>query len=433
VIGATINQDGILHVKATRVGSDTFLSHIIQLVEEAQGSKVPIQALADKITGIFVPAIIIISALSFVAWMKVSGDFVKSLATAIAVVVIACPCALGLATPTALMVGSGMGAKNGILIRKGEAIQTIKDAKIVVFDKTGTITKGKPEVQDFVTSIATAKFLAIAASMENNSDHPLARAVVEYAGLKKYLAVSSFKAIGGKGVEGKIAKARIVIGNALLMKEEGISTKAIDSQIARFQQSGFTAVIVAENKKAIGAIAIADAIKEDSARAIAYLNKQGYQTVMLTGDHKATANAIAQKAGISKVISEVLPEEKARQVAELQKQGAVIFVGDGINDAPALKQANVGIAMGTGTDIAIEVGDIVLTKGSLVGVVQAIQLSKATFNKIKQNLFWAFAYNVVAIPLAVSGMLSPVVAEMAMALSSVTVVVNANLLRRTRI
>ena len=433
VIGATINQDGILYVKATKIGKDTFLSHIIDLVEEAQGTKVPIQKLADKITRVFVPTILVISTLTFFSWLLISGDLSRSLGIGIAVLVIACPCALGLATPTALMVGSGMGAKNGILIRKGEAIQTMKEVKIVVFDKTGTITKGKPEVTNIYTTGKEKYLLEITASLEKLSEHPISRAIVSKANLSKYKAVKNFKVLRGRGLTGIINKKEILIGNQTLMNEQKINLKDYIKKINEFEEMGRTTIIISENKKVIGIIGVADAIKEDSVQAIARLKKQGYKTVMITGDNERTAKAIADEVGIDHVIANVLPGDKAKKVEELQKKGMVAFVGDGINDAPALKQANVGIAMGTGTDIAIEAGDIVLAKGSLVGVVQAINLSKATFSKIKQNLFWAFAYNTIAIPLAIAGVLHPVMAEIAMALSSITVVTNANLLRRKKI
>ena len=427
VIGATINQDGILYVKASKVGSDTFLAHIIQLLEETQSSKIPIQKLADQITSIFVPVILLITLFTFFNWWYFT-DLNRAISTGVAVLVIARPCALGLATPTALMVGSGMGAKNGILIRKGEAIQTMKEVKIVVFDKTGTITKGKPEVREVF-----GEGLEIAASLEKLSEHPIAKSIVNYANLKKYKDVKNFKVLRGRGVEGTINGKKIVIGNSTLMKENKILLSKFEDALYKFENSGYTTMIIAENKKAIGAIGVADAVKDDSKEAIALLNKAGYKTVMITGDNERTAKAIAREVGISDVIANVLPEEKAMKVKELQLQGFVAFIGDGINDAPALKQANVGIAIGTGTDIAIEAGDIVLAKGSLVDVVKAINLSKATFSKIKQNLFWAFAYNTIAIPLAIGGVLHPVVAEIAMALSSITVVTNANLLRRKKI
>ena len=434
VIGATINQDGILYIKATKIGKDTFLSHIIELVEEAQGTKVPIQRLADKITNIFVPTILILAFLSFLGWMIFSGDISKAVGVGVTVLVIACPCSLGLAVPIALMVGSGMGAKRGILIRKGEAIQTMKEVKIIVFDKTGTITKGKPEVTDIKTLNTTEKeLLLISASLEKLSEHTIAKAIVIKANLKNYKKVTNFKVLRGRGVEGKIGKNNILIGNQTLMKERKADLTKIKKIVEEYENEGKTTMIISKNKKVIGVIAVADAIKEDSRQAIRRLNEAGYKTVMITGDNERTARAIAKQVGIKEVIANVLPEDKAKKVEELQKKGFVAFVGDGINDAPALKQANVAIAMGTGTDIAIEVGDIVLANGSLTGVVQSINLSKATFRKIKQNLFWAFAYNIIAIPLAVGGVLHPVIAEIAMALSSITVVTNANLLRRARI
>ena len=435
VIGATINQDGILYIKATKIGKDTFLAHIIKLVEEAQGTKVPIQKLADKITSVFVPSILVLALLSFVLWSVFTGEISKSLGVAISVLVIACPCALGLAVPTALMVGSGMGSKRGILIRKGEAIQTMKQVKIIVFDKTGTITKGKPEVTNIkvVEGIKESSLLETAASLEKLSEHPIARAIIQKANLKKYKSVRDFKILRGRGVEGKIGNKFIVIGNRTLMKEKKISIKILEKEIRSFENSGKTGMIVSISGKAIGAIAVADAIKEDSIQAIKQLNSQGYRTLMITGDNERTAEAIAFQVGIKEIIANVLPEDKVKKVEELQEKGMVAFVGDGVNDAPALKQANVGIAMSSGSDIAIEAGDLVLVQNSLMGVVQAINLSKATFRKIKQNLFWAFGYNVIAIPVAVAGLLNPIIAEIAMALSSISVVTNANLLRRAKI
>ncbi len=432
VIGATINQDGILHVKATKVGKDTFLSNIIKLVEEAQSTKVPIQKIADKITNIFVPTILALALFTFLAWLFIlKADLGLAVGIGIAVLVIACPCALGLAVPISLTVGSGMGAKRGILIRNGEAIQTMKEVNTIVFDKTGTITKGDFSVVDME---GEGNFLELAAALEKSSAHPIAKAIVEEAGLKKYPKVTAFKTVRGKGIRGIINKKTILVGNELLIKEHKIPMTAKWSKIIRgYEEKGQTTMIIALNKKIIGAIAVADSIKEDSVRAIKRLNKLEFRTVMLTGDNEKTAQAIAKQVGIKDVVSQVLPGDKKSKIEELQKKGFVAFVGDGINDAPALKQSNVGIAIGTGTDIAIEAGDIVLAKGDITGVVQAINLSNATFRKIKQNLFWAFFYNAVAIPLAMGGVLSPVVAEFAMALSSITVISNANLLRRKRI
>lgn len=433
VIGATINQDGVLYLRATKVGSDTMLAHIIALVEEAQGTKVPIQKLADKVTNVFVPVILGVAFLTFLNWWYFTGELSRALGVGISVLVIACPCALGLAVPIALVVGSGMGAQRGILIRKGEAIQTMKQVTTIVFDKTGTITKGVPEVIGFVATSKKSYVLERAFSLERLSEHPLARAVVAYAPGIKPLNVRGFKAIPGRGVEGWIGTNHYLIGNRALMRERDVRIGSLEKEIAEFEGVGTTVLIVAEQKKALGAFALADAIKDDSREAIRVLKELGFRTVMLTGDNRPTAEKIAARVGIDAVIAEVLPADKAAQVERLQKEGFVAFVGDGMNDAPALKQANVGIAMGTGTDIAIEAGDIVLVKGSLTGVVQAIRLSKATFRKIKQNLFWAFAYNVIAIPLAIGGVLSPLIAELAMALSSVSVVTNANLLRTARV
>ena len=433
VIGATINQDGVLFVRATKIGKDTFLSHIIELVEEAQGTKIPIQKFADRVTSIFVPTILILSVITFFGWWFFSGDLSRAIAASISVLVIACPCALGLATPTALMVGSGMGAKRGILIRKGEAIQTMKEVKIIVFDKTGTITLGTPRVIDIYPQAKQKTLLEIAASLEKFSEHPIAKAIVEKASLKKYKSVTGFKVLRGRGVQGKIWGKEILIGNKTLMRENKISVDSFEEKIREFENDGKTTMIISENKKVIGIVAIADAVRSDSIEAIKKLNEDGYRTIMITGDNELTARAIAKQVGIKETIANVLPEEKAKKVEELQKEGMVAFVGDGINDAPALKQSNVGIAMGTGTDIAIEVGDLVLARSSLTGVVQSIKLSKATFRKIKQNLFWAFAYNTIAIPVAVAGFLHPVIAEIAMALSSITVVTNANLRRNIKI
>ena len=433
VIGATLNQDGILYVKAEKIGKDTFLYYIINLIEEAQSTKVPIQKLADKITSIFVPVIMGLAALTFINWWFFSGDLSRAIGVAVSVLVIACPCALGLATPTALMVSSGMGAKRGILIRKGEAIQTMKEVKTIVFDKTGTITKGKPEVRSIYSRIKEDYLREVAASLENLTEHPIARAIVGKANIKKYRDVKSFKILRGRGVEGRISGKLVVIGNSTLMKEKRINFKDMKEKIDDFENNGWTTMIVAENSKILGIIGVADAVKEDSKQAVEMLNGMGYKTVMITGDNEKTARAIAKEVGIEKVIANVLPEDKQKKVEELQERVSVAFIGDGINDAPALKQANVGIAIGTGTDIAIEAGDIVLSNGKLSGVFQAINLSKATFSKIKQNLFWAFGYNIIAIPVAIAGVLNPVIAEIAMALSSITVVTNANLLRRKKI
>jgi Cu+-exporting ATPase len=451
VIGATVNQDGLLHVEATRIGKDTFLAQIVKMVEEAQGTKVPIQKFADDVIAIFVPVVIVVAFLTLVAWMVLPGPFNRVLAwgdtfipwvdtslpqlmlaisAMISVLVIACPCSLGLATPTALMVGTGMGAKNGILIRRGEAIQTMKEIKAVVLDKTGTITKGKPEVTDI---IGDDKLLYYAASLEQGSEHPLARAIIHSVVDRKIELAqpTDFKALRGEGVTGKIDDKVITVGKPSLLNGFPVE---LQREFSRLQSEAKTVMAVGVDGEPIGIIAVADALKDDSVKALNELKRMGMKTIMLTGDNKATADAIAAQVGIDDVYAEVMPDEKVKAVIDAQdKYGMVAMVGDGINDAPALAQANVGVAIGTGTDIAIESGDIILVRGDLTGLVTAINLSNATFAKIKQNLFWAFFYNVISIPIAVLGLLHPVIAESAMALSSVTVVTNANLLRRTRI
>ena len=458
VIGATINQEGLLKVRATRVGKDTFLAQVIKLVEEAQGTKVPIQAFADKVTAVFVPVVITIAALTFLAWMVFPdtmyrlvqlGSFLPwvnpnlsvltlAIVSTVAVLVIACPCALGLATPTALMVGSGMGAEHGILIRSGEAIQTLKDVKAVIFDKTGTITKGKPEVTDIIATngFTEAEVLHLAASVEKGSEHPLGRAIVERAQQEKLTLEEpqDFQALRGKGVIAKVHGVTVMVGSRRLMEEHGIDPTPLEAQMQALEEEAKTAMLVAIDGRLAGIIAVADTLKEDSVLAIQELHRMGLKTAMITGDNRRTAEAIARKVGIDYVLAEVLPDGKVAEVQKLQEQfGLVAFVGDGINDAPALTQANVGIAIGTGTDIAIEAADVTLVRGHLTGVVEAINLSRATFRKIKQNLFWAFFYNVSMIPLAIIGWMHPVLAEIAMATSSITVVTNANLLRRVDI
>ncbi len=458
VIGATVNQEGLLKVRATRIGKDTFLSQVIKLVEECQGSKVPIQEFADRVTGIFVPAVIGIALLTVLTWIALpdliqplvrAGTFLPwvsadlgvvtlAIISMVAVLVIACPCALGLATPTALMVGSGLGAEHGILIRSGEAIQTLKDVHIVVFDKTGTITKGKPEVTDVIPAngFPDELVLQFAAAVEKGSEHPLGRAIVakaESAGLPLEDPVQ-FQAMRGKGVIASANGSRVLVGSRLLMREHGVDPARLDSDLEHLEREAKTAMLVAVDGQLAGVIAVADALKPDSVDAIRALQKMGISTAMITGDNQRTAQAIAAKVGINHVLAEVLPDGKVNEVQKMQQKfGLVAFVGDGINDAPALTQANVGIAIGTGTDIAIEASDVTLVRGELTGVVEAINLSRATFRKIKQNLFWAFFYNVAMIPLAVIGWMHPVLAEIAMATSSITVVSNANRLRRVNI
>lgn len=459
MIGATVNQNGLVKVRATRVGKDTFLAQVIKLVEEAQGTKVPIQELADRVTGVFVPVVLAIAAITLAVWLVFPstmqlvatwaagyipwinpslGRVTLAFSAAIAVLVIACPCALGLATPTALMVGSGIGAENGVLIRKGGAIQAMKDVSMVVFDKTGTVTKGKPEVTDTVTAQGFDKdqLLKYAASLERGSEHPLGAAIVAGARDRGITIVEpvEFSAITGKGVKGKVEGKEVLVGSKRLMDGSGIDTSSLETHVSRFEKEAKTAMYVAVQGRAAGVIAVSDPLKEDSAEAIRELQELGLETAMITGDNQRTAAAIAEKVGIAHVLAEVLPGGKVDEIVRLQKNfGVVAMVGDGINDAPALAQANVGIAIGTGTDIAIESSDITLVRGDLSGVVMAVKLSRATFGKIKQNLFWAFIYNTIAIPLAVLGLLHPVIAEIAMAASSISVVTNANLLRRAEI
>jgi len=451
VIGATVNQEGLLHVEATRIGKDTFLAQIIRMVEEAQGTKVPIQKFADDVIAIFVPTIIGIAFLTLVAWMLIPGPLNRVLAwgsgfipwvdltlpqvmlaisAMISVLVIACPCSLGLAVPTALMVGTGMGARDGILIRRGEAIQTMKEIKAIILDKTGTITKGQPEVTDI---IGDDKLLYYAASLEQGSEHPLARAIIRTAMERKIELTqpNEFKALRGEGVTGKIDDKTVIVGKPTLLQS---FPDDLQDEFSRLQREAKTVMAVGVDGEPAGIIAVADTLKDDSVLALNELKQMGLKTIMLTGDNKATAEAIAAQVGIDDVYAEVMPDEKVRVVVDAQeKYGMVAMVGDGINDAPALAQANVGVAIGTGTDIAIESGDIILVRGDLTGLVTAINLSNATFDKIRQNLFWAFFYNVISVPIAVLGLLHPVIAESAMALSSVSVVTNANLLRRRKI
>lgn len=459
VIGATLNKQGMLKVEVTKVGKDTFLSQVIKLVEECQGSKVPIQEFADRVTGYFVPAIIILTALTFVSfnvfpefhlgiinwgagflpWVNPNlTPLTLAFITSTAVLVIACPCALGLGTPTALMVGSGMGAENGILIRNGEAVQTFKQVKAIAFDKTGTITKGKPEITDLipVDNISKEKLLYYAATVEQGSEHPLAHAIVENAQLQKISVgeINNFNAVVGMGVEGTIENERIFIGNRKMMNANGIEYIEHEDVIIKLEEEAKTTMIIANENKILGIIAVADPVKEDSAQAILELENMGIKTAMITGDNERTARAIAKSVGISHVISDVLPDGKVKEVINLQqKYGTIAMVGDGINDAPALKQANIGIAIGTGTDIAIEASDVTLVRGELSGIISAIKLSRATFKKVRQNFFWAWFYNVVAIPIAVLGLLHPMMGAAAMSISSLNVVYNSLRLKKINI
>ncbi len=456
VLGSTINKNGLLQIKATKVGKDTFLSQIIKLVEECQGSKIPIQEFADRITGYFVPTILLLALGAFASWLLFPNFHIAiveffnlpwsnpsapiltlAILAATAVLVISCPCALGLATPTALMVGSGLGAQRGILIRKGEAIQTMKDIKLIVFDKTGTITKGKPEVTDIVElGMEKDEILLYAASLENSSEHPLASAIIEKAksmGIK-LKEVKKFKAISGMGIEGIINKKNVLVGNRKFLDAKKIQYKKFINEQEKLEDEAKTAMFVIINAKVKGIIAVADTLKENSKKAVQEIEKMGIKTAMITGDNQRTAKAIAKKIGIDYVISDVLPQGKVEEVIELQKKyGLVAMVGDGINDAPALKQANVGIAMGTGTDVAIEAADITIVRGDISLVASSIRLSNATFRKIKQNYFWAWFYNAVAIPAAFLGLLHPMIGAAAMAASSLNVVLNSLRLKKAKI
>lgn len=459
VYGATINLNGNLQVQVEKIGEDTMLAQIIKLVEQAEGSKAPIQKLADKISGVFVPVVLLISALTFLGWLIIGGaDLATSLLNAVAVLVIACPCALGLATPTAIMVGTGQGAENGILIKEASTLERAGKIDMVVFDKTGTLTVGKPKVTEIFIDPGFIKeqskvdskeleklIIKLAASLENKSEHPLAGAIEERArGLNEeweLLAIKNFKAISGQGIVGEIWSPfsaefeTIQIGTNNLMDSYQIkTTEEIKTKKIKLENQGQTAIIMAINSAAIAIVAIADTIKEQSIATIKALNKLNIETAMITGDNQATAGAVARELGIKTVLAEVLPGDKSAAIQKIQAAGKIVaFVGDGINDAPALAVADIGLAMGTGTDIAIEAGDIVLVGGDPLKVVKAIKLSVKTFQTIKQNLFFAFIYNVSAIPLAALGLLNPMVAALAMSLSSVSVVGNSLRIRRVKL
>ena len=443
VTGASINKNGSIRYKATRVGKDTTLAQIIKLVEDAQGSKAPIAKLADIISGYFVPIVIILAVLSGLAWYFSGGESVTfALTIFISVLVIACPCALGLATPTAIMVGTGKGAENGVLIKSGEALETAHIIDTVVLDKTGTITEGKPKVTDIITAgdITKERLLILSASAEKGSEHPLGEAIVEHArmmGLQMKKA-SDFKAIPGHGIEVIIDGKQILLGNQKLMVKKNINMGGFEHISDKLASEGKTPMYAAIDGSMAGIIAVADTVKETSKRAIETLHNMGIKVAMITGDNDRTAQAIAKQTGIDRVLSEVLPEDKANEVKKLQSEGSrVAMVGDGINDAPALAQADIGIAIGSGTDVAMESADIVLMRSDLMDVPTAIQLSKSTIRNIKQNLFWAFAYNTIGIPIAMGilhifggPLLNPMFAGAAMSLSSVSVVTNALRLKR---
>jgi Cu+-exporting ATPase len=451
VVGGTINQQGMLTFEATRVGKETALAQIIRLVQEAQGSKAPIQALADKVAAVFVPAVIAIALIVFGVWWMTTGDFVPAMIRLVAVLVIACPCALGLATPTAIMAGTGKGAESGILFKNSEALETASGLGVVVLDKTGTITQGNPVVTD-ILSLDTGKWssteiLSAAASAEQGSEHPLGKSIVAHArDLELPLAVPErFIATGGLGVEAHIDGQLVQVGKPGWFSNTDGWNDAADTAVRRLQESGKTAMPVAVEGSIAGVIAVADTLKPDSAAAIDKLRRQGLHVVMITGDNARTADAIGQEVGIDDVLAEVRPEEKSRRIRQLQKnRDRVAMVGDGINDAPALAQADVGMAIGTGTDVAIETANVILSSGSLDGIPSAIGLSRDTMRTIRQNLFWAFIYNILLIPLAAGVLypfeavpsmlrsLNPILAALAMSLSSITVVTNSLRLYRSR-
>ena len=440
-IGATMNRTGLLRLRATRVGADTTLNQIIKLVEDAQASRAPIQRLADRVASVFVPAVVGIAAFTFFLWSVPLGESVAhALVFFIAVLIIACPCALGIATPAAIMVGTGKGAENGLLIKGGEYLEKAHKLTTALFDKTGTLTKGRPSVTDVVPvgAISEAEILRLAASAEKGSEHPLGQAIVQAASARGVMEdPSDFEAIPGQGVRAAIGERRILIGNRSLMLSAGIPVDAAESILQAMEDAGKTAMILAVDGRVAGVIAVADTLKEHSIEAVRSLKAMGIEVIMLTGDNRRTAEAIARQVGVDQVIAEVLPAQKADVIKNLQKQGKIVaMVGDGINDAPALAQSDVGIALGSGTDVAMEAGGIVLIKDDLRDVVASIQLSRRTVQKIRQNLFWAFFYNTALIPIAagilagIGIVLNPIIAGAAMGFSSVSVVMNSMTLRR---
>jgi Cu+-exporting ATPase len=446
VVGATINKTGSFKFEATKIGRDTMLSQIINMVQEAQGSKPPIARLADKIASVFVPAVIGIASITFIVWLLLGPEpaLTYALLNFVAVMIIACPCALGLATPTSIMVGTGKGAENGILIRGAEALEIAHKINAIVFDKTGTLTKGEPIVTDIVKNeklkVESEEILQLAASAEKGSEHPLGEAIIKKAREKglELKGPTDFQAVPGHGIKVKIDDKIILLGNGKFMKDEDIDTGDLSQKAEQLSEEGKTPMFVAADGAALGIVAVADTLKDNSAAAIIALSRGGVETVMITGDNKRTAGAIAKQAGIDRVFAEVLPQEKAEEVRKIQSENKIVaMVGDGINDAPALAQADVGIAIGTGTDVAMEASDITLIGGDLKGVAASIALSKATIRNIKQNLFWAFAYNTILIPVAAGVLfpffgilLNPMFAAAAMGMSSVTVVTNALRLRK---
>lgn len=446
-IGATINKTGSFKFKALRVGKDTVLAQIVRLVQQAQGSKAPVQRLADRITGWFAPSVIAIAILTFLIWFNFTGNLTISLITTIGVLIIACPCALGLATPTSIMVGTGIGAEHGILIQGGESLELAHKIQTLVLDKTGTLTQGKPVVTDFVTARGTEdgnelKLLQLAAAVERHSEHPLAEAIVTYAKTQQVASplpeAQQFEAIAGAGVQARVLDRLVQIGTTRWMQDLGIDTSALCGHLQALEQASKSTAWIAIDGQAEGLLAIADALKPSSPQAVRALKKLGLEIVMLTGDNRATAESIARQVGITRVFAEVRPDLKAETIKAIQQEGKIVaMVGDGINDAPALAQADIGIAIGTGTDVAIAASDITLISGDLQGIVTAIKLSRATLNNIRQNLFFAFIYNTAGIPIAAGilypftgWLLNPILAGVAMAFSSVSVVTNALRLRK---
>jgi P-type Cu+ transporter len=454
VVGATMNKTGSFQLRATKIGKDTALAQIIKLVQQAQNSKAPIQKLADSITSWFVPAIIVVSITTFIIWFLITGNFTLSIVTTVGVLIIACPCALGLATPTSVTVGIGKGAENGILIKDARSLEVARKVQIIVMDKTGTITQGKPIVTDTASaySLASPQTLAplmlwrLIGALESNSEHPLAEALLQYAYIQcqitQFPIVENFEAIAGSGVQGTVEGKQVWIGTQRWFSELGINSSAFQSQQMDWENAGKTVVFVAVEQQLQGMIAVADTVKPNSGKAIHALHKMGIEVIMLTGDNRHTAVAIANQVGIKRVLAEVRPAQKAQtiQALQIQEQKVVAMVGDGINDAPALAQADVGIAIGTGTDVAIAASDITLISGDLQGIVTAIKLSRATMQNIRQNLFWALAYNALGIPIAAGvlfpftgWLLNPAIAGGAMAFSSISVVLNALRLKRITI
>ncbi len=439
VFGATMNLSGAFTMTAKKIGKDTVLAQIVRMVSEAQENKAPIQKLADQVSGVFVPVVLAIALATAIGWYIATGDFAQSFIPAVAVLLIACPCSLGLATPTAIMVGTGVGARRGILIKNGEALERGRKIDVVVLDKTGTLTEGKPDVIDVLAckeQTTPDEVLTLAASMEKLSEHPLAQAVVRAAQARGLSLADArdFESLTGKGVKGKLGNSTVMVGSVRWLLEHSIPLTNHLEWVQEHEAQAKTVIAVVQNGGLFGLIAVADKLKEDAREAIARLHSEGVATVMITGDNRKTADAIARQIGIDRVFAEVLPQDKVQKVRELQQSGdRVAFVGDGINDAPALAQADLGIAIGTGTDIAIESGNIVLVKGSPLKIVEALRLSRLTFRTIKQNLFWAFFYNVAAIPLAAFGLLNPMIAAGAMAISSVSVVGNSLRIRRQRL